>query len=109
MVRIRVPILLFGVLLAARSQDWNRARELYQSTEYRASLDILVPIVHKDSAVFGLIGQNYFMIGQYKQAIEALTKAAAMEPNNDVFVDWLGRAYGRRAESAALHPLSAHS
>lgn len=102
MVRTRAPILLFSVLLAARSQDWNRARELYQRTEYRASLDILVPIVHKDSAVFGLIGQNYFMIEQYKEAIDALTKATAMEPNNAGFVDWLGRAYGRRAESGSL-------
>ena len=44
----------------------KRAREPYQSTEYLASLDILVPISHKDSAVFGLMGQNY-MIRQYKE------------------------------------------
>ena len=102
MIRASVPIILIGAFMTARSQDANRARELYQNTEYRASLDILVPIVHKGSSVFGLIGQNYFMLGQYNEAIEALTRATAMEPNNAGFVDWLGRAYGRRAESGSL-------
>ena len=71
---------------------------MYQRTEYRESLDILLPVAQKDAATFGLIGQNYFMIGEYKKATEALEKAVRIEPNNSGFIHWLGRTYGRRAE-----------
>jgi Flp pilus assembly protein TadD len=101
MGRSRVSILLFSAFLTAKSPDWERARELYQRTEYRESLGILLPVVQKDAATFGLIGQNYFMIGDYKKATEALEKAVAMEPNNAGFAHWLGRTYGRRAELAS--------
>lgn len=94
-------LLLFNVSLPAKPPDWERARQLYQSTEYRESLAVLLPIAHKDAATLGLIGQNYFMIGEYKKATEALETAIAMEPDNAGFAHWLGRTYGRRAESAA--------
>src|SRR5579864_8160487 len=98
MFRSCVSILLFSAYLTAKSPDLDRARELYQCTEYRDSLSILSPIVQKDAATLGLIGQNYFMIGEYKKATESLEKAVAMEPNNAGFAHWLGRTYGRRAE-----------
>jgi len=98
MRRSCVSILLLSAVLTAKSPDWERARELYQSTEYRESLGMLLPILQKDAGTFGLIGQNYFMMGDYKKATEALEKAVAMEPNNAGFAHWLGRTYGRRAE-----------
>lgn len=99
---ICVPIMLLTTALTARSQDQNRALQLYQSTRYRPSLDILLPIVHKDAAIFELIGKNYFMIREYKKAIDALSEATTMEPNNAGYADWLGRAYGRKAENGGL-------
>jgi tetratricopeptide (TPR) repeat protein len=47
-----------------------------------------------------LIGQNYFMLGDYKKATEAFQKAVTAQPNNSEYNLWLGRAYGRRAETA---------
>jgi tetratricopeptide (TPR) repeat protein len=101
MDRTCISLLLFSAFLTAQSPDRERARELYQRTEYRESLGMLLPIAHKDAATFGLIGQNYFMIGEYKKATEALEKAIAIEPNNAGFAHWLGRTYGRRAEMAS--------
>jgi Flp pilus assembly protein TadD len=98
MDRSCVSLLLFSAFLTAKSPDSERASELYQRTEYRESLGMLLPIAQKDAATFGLIGQNYFMIGEYKKATEALEKAVGMEPNNAGLVHWLGRTYGRRAE-----------
>ncbi len=97
-----VAISLFSALLTAKSPDWDRARELYQCTEYRESLGMLLPVVQKDAATLGLIGQNYFMLGDYKKATEALEKAVALEPDNAGFAHWLGRTYGRRAELGSL-------
>jgi tetratricopeptide (TPR) repeat protein len=84
----------------AGSPEWNRANELYQRTEYQESIALLLPLPEKDAATRQLIGQDYFMLGEYKKATEALEKAAALDPNSADCLHWLGRAYGRRAETA---------
>jgi Flp pilus assembly protein TadD len=88
--------------VGAEQEDWNRAEALYENTEYRGSLDILVSILHKDGAVLCVMGKNYFMIGDYKKAIQTLSAAATMEPKNGECLNWLGRAYGRQAETGSL-------
>jgi Flp pilus assembly protein TadD len=47
-----------------------------------------------------LIGRNYSMLGDFKKATDYLQKAVAGQPVNSEYMDWLGRAYGRRAETA---------
>jgi tetratricopeptide (TPR) repeat protein len=85
--------------------DWEQAQKLYDRTEYEESLKVLKTIPQKDARAYGLMGQNYLMIGEYKKATEVLEKAVAAEPNNSDYVMWLARAYGRRAEVA--NPVSA--
>jgi tetratricopeptide (TPR) repeat protein len=93
-----VSIVLFSAILAAKSPEWDRAHELYQRTDYNQSLAVLLPIHQKDAATLQLIGQNYFMLGDYKKSTDALEKASVMEPGNSALFHWLGRAFGRRAE-----------
>ncbi len=85
--------------------DWEQAQKLYDQTKYEESLKVLKTIPQKDARAYGLMGQNYLMIGEYKKATEVLEKAVAAEPNNSDYVMWLARAYGRRAEVA--NPVSA--
>lgn len=92
--------LLIAALLPAATPEWQHASQLYQRTEYAQSLAILQTVSHKDAATLQLIGQDWFMLGEYKKASEALEKAVAMDPDNARLVYWLGRAYGRRAETA---------
>jgi Flp pilus assembly protein TadD len=96
-----VRIYLFGLVisLSAATPEWNRAQNLYQRTEYRQSLAVLDGAA-KDAATLQLAGQDFFMLGEYKKASEALEKAAALDPHNAKLIHWLGRAYGRRAETA---------
>ena len=89
-----------GIAAQAESLAWTRAHELYQRTEYAASLGVLADSREQDAAVFLLMGQDYFMLAQYKKASDALEKAAALTPQNAECFLWLGRAYGRRAELA---------
>src|SRR5712692_2197432 len=93
--------LLFSATLAARPLEWERARDLYQRTEYQQSLAVLLPLQQRDVPTLQLIGQNYFMLGEYKKATEVLEKAVALEPDNAECLHWLGRAFGRRAETAS--------
>jgi tetratricopeptide (TPR) repeat protein len=98
MGRSCLSILLFSAFLAAKTPQWDRAHELYQRTEYSQSLAVLLPLEQKDVSTLELIGQNYFMIGEYKKATEVLEKAVVMDPSNPELFHWLGRAFGRRAE-----------
>jgi tetratricopeptide (TPR) repeat protein len=96
---------LFSFLLAAQTPDLPRARDLYQRTEYRQSVDLIVSRPHHDPAALQLLGQDYFMLGDYKKATEALEKGAALDPENPSLLYWLGRTYARRAETS--NPFSA--
>jgi len=46
------------------------------------------------------IGRERFAAGDMKAAIVSLELAISQDPTNSQYVLWLGRAYGRRAESA---------
>jgi len=96
-------------LLAAPPTGLDQARQLYQLTNYDASLKILGAIEPKDAAVLALIGQNYYMQGEFKKATEILEKAAAADPANSGHELWLGRAFGRRAETASLFAAPSHA
>ena len=77
----------------------KRAEELYQRTDYRASLELVTGLKH-DGAVDLLVGKDYFMLGEYKKATDAFLKAYARQPRSSVCAHWLGRAFGRRAETS---------
>jgi Flp pilus assembly protein TadD len=94
--------IVFASLAFAQStpSELERARNLYQRTEYKAVLDRLNPVANKNAETYALIGQTRFMNGEHKRAAEMFEKAVALEPRNSRYVHWLGRAYGRQAESA---------
>lgn len=93
-------MLVFAGNLPAATPGWNRANELYERTEYRESLAALTAVNPKNAPEWALMGQDYFMLGEYKKATEVLEKAVGLEPNNPGYVHWLGRVYGRRAETS---------
>jgi tetratricopeptide (TPR) repeat protein len=93
---------VFAVPLVA--EDLGRAEELYKTTNYEASLALLNTQTD-DSAVNFLAGRDYFMLGDLKKSTEHLQKAARSQPKNSEYMDWLGRVYGKRAETS--NPLSA--
>jgi tetratricopeptide (TPR) repeat protein len=100
-----------GLVLAAAlvgplcGADLEEARKLYSQTEYRQSLAVLRAVAAQDGAVFALAGRNEYMLADFKRSSEFLEKAVALEPANSDDVWWLGRAYGRRAETSS--PLTA--
>ncbi len=98
-------LLLTSVASAGESLAWARAHELYQRTDYAGSLKELQGTGDRDAAVELLMGQDFYGLAEYKQATESLEKAVVLAPNNAECFLWLGRAYGRRAETS--NPFSA--
>jgi tetratricopeptide (TPR) repeat protein len=98
---------LFGQVAA--EDPLSRAEELYRHTDYRASLKLVHESGQTGGRALYLIGRDHFMLGDYKKATEALEQALSMEPANSEYAHWLGRSFGRRAETSSpfLAPLYA--
>jgi len=95
-----VVLLVAAGVSRATTTDFERAEEQYRRTDYKSTLDLLLSLPSKDAAVHALIGKAYYMDGRYKEATTHLERAAAGDPLNSSYYDWLGKAYGRRAEEA---------
>jgi cytochrome c-type biogenesis protein CcmH/NrfG len=95
-------ICLAGTAWPATQQDLDRARALYDRTLYGQALQIVVAVQPKTASTYGFLGQCLYMLEEYKKASEAFEKAIQAEPSNSVYWDWLGKAYGRRAETSSF-------
>ena len=102
--RLQFTLLFVSVLplLAATKApiELDRAKILYQRTDYQGVLDLLNRAPEKTAETWCLLGQARFMTGEYKRAAEMFEKSIALEPQNSNYMHWLGRSYGRQAESA---------
>ncbi|MGD0580050.1 MAG: tetratricopeptide repeat protein [Bryobacteraceae bacterium] len=88
---------------AAKAQaNVAKAQRLYNRTEYRDALAVLKKIPRKTAAEWELEGRCRYMLGDFKPAIEALEKAVRLEPVDSDHYLWLGRAWGRRAETSVF-------
>lgn len=94
---------LFGQAASPKADDslLSKAEELYSRTDYRASLDLLLESGLASGKAHYLMGKDQFMLGDYKKAAEALERAFSMEPANSEYALWLGRSFGRRAETSS--------
>ena len=87
--------------LWAQPAPFEQASKLYRSTDYEGSLKLLQAVPDKDAAVYDLIGRNQFMLGEFKKASESYQQALAADPSNSEYEHWLGKALGKRAETAS--------
>ncbi|MGD0776769.1 MAG: tetratricopeptide repeat protein [Candidatus Solibacter sp.] len=101
-VKRLISIFAFLALAWAAGPDLDRAHKLYNLTEFQQSLEVLQAVPNKDAAVYELMGRDYYGQGEFHKATEALEKAVALQPGNSEMNLWLGRAYGRRAETSSL-------
>lgn len=101
-MRFVLILLAISLVSMASSQDYERARVLFEKTDYPASARALEGVKDKSGAEWNLLGRNYFMMGEYKKATETFEKAAAADPRNSGHWHWLGRTFGRRAELASF-------
>ena len=47
-----------------------------------------------------LLGQSYFQLREFPRAAASLERAVQLAPKNSEYHDWLGKAYGRKAEES---------
>ena len=91
---------LFGQVLSSSADPLSKAEDLYRHTDYQASLTLICESRQATDRAYYLTGRNYFMLGDYKQATEVFERAFTMTPGSSEYALWLGRSFGRRAETA---------
>jgi tetratricopeptide (TPR) repeat protein len=94
-------LLVTTLVTAAWGQSSSKAEDLYRHTEYEASLAAL-DLRSGNPATNFLAARNNFMLGDFKKATERMEKATEADPGNSEYWDWLGRAWGKRAETANI-------
>jgi Flp pilus assembly protein TadD len=108
-MRLLSCVLLLVAAAWASPDVVRRAGALYQRTDYTGSLHVLEQDPLPDAAGYLLSGKNYFMSGDYKKATEFFEKALAISPANSEYELWLGRAWGRRAETGGWLIAASHA
>ena len=102
-LRVGIAAFLFGAAIL-HANDLSKAEDHYRHTDFEASLASLDKH-SSDAATNFLVARNYYMLGEFKKASEYLQNAVEAQPSNSEYRDWLGRAYGKRAETS--NPLMA--
>lgn len=93
--------LIVGAL--AWGSDLDRARALYERAEYRQALELLKksPEARTPEGLW-IAGRAWYQLGDFKKAVEALEKVVEARPGDANAWLWLGRAWGRRAETSNM-------
>ncbi len=89
------------IIVPLSAQDLTQAENLYKHTAYEQSLAALNKNTG-DAATNFLVARDYFMLGDFKKSVDYLLKVTAEAPGNSEYWDWLGKAYGRRAETSNM-------
>lgn len=100
-MRALVGLLLLCCSAFASRNTTEQAAALYRRTDYNGSLQLLAKDPAPDAAAYSLMGKDYFMLGDFQKATDAFEKALALNPRSSEDALWLGRTYGRRAETGS--------
>jgi tetratricopeptide (TPR) repeat protein len=99
-MRAAILFLICAAVAAGQTDSYDRARELYNQTDYKAAINLLNQGNAQDFRSLELLGRCYLMEADYRQAVDVLEHGVALNPDDSMANLWLGRAYGRRAEIA---------
>ncbi|MCW5981610.1 MAG: tetratricopeptide repeat protein [Bryobacteraceae bacterium] len=95
-------IFVLASALGAADAPLERAAALYQKTRYHEALQALANVEAKTAVTFALAGKIHYRKGEFKDSTEWLERAVEAEPGNAHYWNWLGKAYGRRAETSSF-------
>ena len=102
-LRAATCLVLLAAAAPVMASDVERARALFERAEYRPAVELLKssPEANSPDAQF-VAGRAWYQLGEYRKAVEALEKTAQARPGDAAVWLWLGRAWGRRAETSNM-------
>jgi Flp pilus assembly protein TadD len=89
--------------------DLARARALYEKTQYNDALALLDIRSSSDPELLLLGAKALYGKSEFKKAVETLQRAAGLAPKSSEIQHWLGKAFGRLAESSNFLSAPGHA
>jgi tetratricopeptide (TPR) repeat protein len=112
MIRWRKRVLVFFIAMSTAAAAANRvrqdesleaARQAYEMSDYAKAIQILQGAAAREPQngdVLLLLTKSYLELQERDAAVKSAEKAVAADPKNSTYHEWLGRAYGEKADHA---------
>jgi tetratricopeptide (TPR) repeat protein len=109
---VAIAIALWICATGSWAQDASlaSAKQVYDKGDFAKTVEILKAVAGRspnDGEVQLLLTKSYLELKQYDNAVNSAEKAVAIDPKSSVYHQWLGEAYGAKADHASM--LSAYS
>lgn len=103
-----------GIAAANPKEDGNleAGRKAYEAYDYAKAVQLLQEATAKEpqnGEVQLLLVKSYLELQEYDAAIKSAEKAVAIDAQNSVYHEWLGRAYGEKADHAGWFSAISHA
>jgi tetratricopeptide (TPR) repeat protein len=88
-----------------QSDAWEAGRRAYESSDYAKAVLELQAAAAKEpqnGEIQLLLTKSYLELQERDAAINSAEKAVAIDPKSSVYHEWLGRAYGEKADHASM-------
>lgn len=92
-------MVVFSLAVQAQEPAVAQAERLYRKTDYAGALGTLKNQPRTPAALF-LEGRCLYYLFDFKAAVETFEKLTQAEPRSGPYMNWLGKAWGRRAENS---------
>ena len=83
------------------------ARRAYEASDYTKAIQVLQEAAAREPQngdIQLLLAKSYLELQELDAAIRSAEKAVAIDPQNSVYHEWLGRAYGEKADKVVWPP-----
>src|SRR6266404_5482929 len=81
------------------------AHQAYEASDYSKAAQLLRRAAEqnpRDAKIDLLLAKTYYESQQYDAAIASAEKSVALEPQNSLYHEWLGRVYGEKADHGSM-------
>jgi tetratricopeptide (TPR) repeat protein len=109
MKRVLAALCIASTAMAAanakQEAGLEAGRRAYEASDYAKAIQVLQATAANDpqnGEVQLLLTKSYLELLEYDPAIKSAEKAVAIDAQNSVYHEWLGRAYGEKADHASL-------
>lgn len=83
------------------------ARRAYEASDYSKAVSVLQEAAlkdPKDGEIQLLLAKSFLELQEYDAAIKSGEKAVEIDPQNSIYHEWLGKAYGEKADHISWPP-----
>lgn len=96
-------VLAAGLARVQPGEGLEEAKRAYEKGDYDRGVRVLGEMVAKEprnGEAYLLLAKIYYELEQKDSAIQSAQQAVNVDPQSSVYHEWLGRAYGAKAETA---------